>query len=37
MGPDRELKTRAWEDVRPALQNMVAAARRRRATTGAAV
>jgi 5-methyltetrahydropteroyltriglutamate--homocysteine methyltransferase len=36
VNPDCGLKTRRWEDVRPALQNMVAAARRRRAVVGAA-
>lgn len=33
VNPDCGLKTRRWEDVRPALQNMVAAAQRRRAVT----
>jgi 5-methyltetrahydropteroyltriglutamate--homocysteine methyltransferase len=31
VNPDCGLKTRAWKDVRPALENMVAAAERRRA------
>jgi 5-methyltetrahydropteroyltriglutamate--homocysteine methyltransferase len=31
VNPDCGLKTRRWEDVRPALENMVAAAKRRRA------
>ncbi len=30
VNPDCGLKTRTWDDIRPALQNMVAAARRRR-------
>ncbi|MDP2711182.1 MAG: 5-methyltetrahydropteroyltriglutamate--homocysteine S-methyltransferase [Solirubrobacteraceae bacterium] len=34
VNPDCGLKTRRWEDVRPALQNMVAAAQRRRAVVG---
>lgn len=34
VNPDCGLKTRSWEDVRPALENMVAAAQRRRAATG---
>ena len=34
VNPDCGLKTRRWEEVRPALQNMVAAAQRRRAATG---
>lgn len=34
VNPDCGLKTRRWEDVRPALENMVAAAQRRRAATG---
>jgi 5-methyltetrahydropteroyltriglutamate--homocysteine methyltransferase len=36
VNPDCGLKTRRWEEVRPALQNMVAAARRVRETTRAA-
>jgi len=31
VNPDCGLKTRAWNEVRPALANMVAAAQRRRA------
>jgi 5-methyltetrahydropteroyltriglutamate--homocysteine methyltransferase len=34
VNPDCGLKTRRWEEVRPALENMVAAAQRRRATAG---
>ncbi len=34
VNPDCGLKTRSWEDVRPALESMVAAAQRRRAATG---
>jgi 5-methyltetrahydropteroyltriglutamate--homocysteine methyltransferase len=34
VNPDCGLKTRSWEEVRPALQNMVAAARRLRETHG---
>jgi len=34
VNPDCGLKTRRWEDVQPALENMVAAAQRRRAATG---
>ena len=34
VNPDCGLKTRRWEEVRPALENMVAAAQRRRAATG---
>ena len=34
VNPDCGLKTRRWEDVRPALENMVAAAQRRRAAAG---
>lgn len=34
VNPDCGLKTRRWEDVRPALENMVAAAQRRRAVDG---
>ncbi|HKU97834.1 MAG TPA: 5-methyltetrahydropteroyltriglutamate--homocysteine S-methyltransferase [Vineibacter sp.] len=34
VNPDCGLKTRRWEEVRPALVNMVAAARRLRATIG---
>jgi 5-methyltetrahydropteroyltriglutamate--homocysteine methyltransferase len=33
VNPDCGLKTRRWEDVLPALENMVAAAHRRRART----
>ena len=36
VNPDCGLKTRKWEDVRPALEHMVAAAARRRAATGVA-
>ena len=36
VNPDCGLKTRRWEDVRPALENMVAAAQRRRAVSGVA-
>jgi len=36
VNPDCGLKTRRWEEVRPALQNMVAAARRVREATRAA-
>jgi 5-methyltetrahydropteroyltriglutamate--homocysteine methyltransferase len=35
VNPDCGLKTRRWDDVRPALENMVAAAQRRRAAVGA--
>jgi len=35
VNPDCGLKTRRWEDVRPALENMVAAAQRRRVAAGA--
>jgi 5-methyltetrahydropteroyltriglutamate--homocysteine methyltransferase len=34
VNPDCGLKTRRWEDVRPALEHMVSAAQRRRAATG---
>ncbi|MEZ5075901.1 MAG: hypothetical protein R2725_00485 [Solirubrobacterales bacterium] len=34
--PDRGLKTRRWEEVRPALADVVAAAQRRRAAVPAA-
>jgi 5-methyltetrahydropteroyltriglutamate--homocysteine methyltransferase len=34
VNPDCGLKTRRWEDVTPALENMVAAVQRRRAATG---
>jgi len=34
VNPDCGLKTRNWEEVRPALKNMVAAAHRLRATHG---
>ncbi|MBN9623929.1 MAG: 5-methyltetrahydropteroyltriglutamate--homocysteine S-methyltransferase, partial [Actinobacteria bacterium] len=36
VNPDCGLKTRRWEEVRPALANMVAAANRRRAAIGVA-
>ena len=36
VNPDCGLKTRHWEEVTPALENMVAATQRRRATTGIA-
>ncbi|HVW46628.1 MAG TPA: 5-methyltetrahydropteroyltriglutamate--homocysteine S-methyltransferase [Solirubrobacterales bacterium] len=36
VNPDCGLKTRRWEEVRPALTNMVAAAERRRAAVGVA-
>jgi 5-methyltetrahydropteroyltriglutamate--homocysteine methyltransferase len=34
VNPDCGLKTRSWEEVRPALQNLVNAARRLRAALG---
>jgi 5-methyltetrahydropteroyltriglutamate--homocysteine methyltransferase len=34
VNPDCGLKTRKWEEVRPALVNMVAAAKRMRSLTG---
>ncbi|MBS1884017.1 MAG: 5-methyltetrahydropteroyltriglutamate--homocysteine S-methyltransferase [Actinobacteria bacterium] len=37
VNPDCGLKTRRWEEVRPALANMVAAANRRRAAVGVAL
>jgi 5-methyltetrahydropteroyltriglutamate--homocysteine methyltransferase len=36
VNPDCGLKTRGWEEVRPALANLVEAARRRRAAVPAA-
>lgn len=37
VNPDCGLKTRSWEEVRPALENLVAAARRLRQEVAAAV